>query len=74
MKSEALKSIIGEAQTRFKLYRDVFGTKSGQLLLSYMDHLYSGKPDLTNDNITYHNLGKREVINQIKAILDKESK
>lgn len=74
VKQETLKSVITDAQTRFKLYRDVFTSKNGELLLAYMEHLYKGEANVNNVNQTYLNLGKKEVIKQIKQILNKESK
>lgn len=69
-----LKEIKTDAQIRFKLYQDVFCSDNGQLLLAFMESFYTGKPDLTNNNVTYFNLGMREVVNQIIEITKKELK
>lgn len=66
-----LKEIKIDAQKRFSLYKEVFDNQSGKLLLSYMEGFYTGEPDFTNDRMTYFNLGRKDVIRQIKTILSK---
>jgi hypothetical protein len=67
-----LETIHKDPKKRFGLYKEVFNTDAGKLLLAYMEDMYCGQPDLNSDNRTYFNLGMREVIRQIKTIITKK--
>jgi len=58
---------------RDSVFKSVFNTDSGKLVLDYLTELYEIKsPDTLNPNSVYFDLGKQAVIRHIKTIIKRK--
>lgn len=63
------KDKMQELTYRKSVFHAVFGTESGKLVLEYLTNLYEIKSvDTENSNKVYLQLGKQQVIQQIKLL------
>ena len=71
---QEIKLIIKDGAERTRLFKSVFGSKEGKILLAYLEYIYKGKVDMENPNNVYYRLGQRDAVAQIRAIVDKQQK
>jgi len=69
---EQIKLIIKDGAERNRLFKSVFGSEQGKILLAYLEYTYKGKVDLDSPNNTYYKLGQRDVISAIRTLVDKK--
>jgi len=69
-----VKLITTDGAERVKLFKGVFGTKQGQILLEYLESVYKGETDLESPNNMYYRLGQRDVIKDIITLTNKKQK
>lgn len=61
-------------QFRISIYKKVFGSDEGKLLLDFMERLYAPREPSFNPNADYYMLGKYRVVQEIQALLNKPLK
>ena len=73
-KQDKLTTMDNDFQFRISIYKKVFGSDEGKLLLDFMERIYSPAKPSCNPYADYYNLGKYRVIQEIKQILNKPLK
>lgn len=61
-------------QFRISIYKKVFGSVEGKLLLDFMERIYAPREPSFNPNPDYYMLGKYRVVQEIKTLLNKQQK
>lgn len=61
-------------QFRISIYKKVFGSVEGKLLLDFMERIYTPREPSFNPNPDYYMLGKYRVVQEIKTLLNKQQK
>lgn len=58
-----------EMEYRNDVFKRVFGTEEGELVLTYLEDIHPANTDLISPNKMYHELGRRDAIRVIRSIL-----
>ncbi len=74
MQTEKLKAMFKEAPFRHEVFKKTFLSDNGKLVLEYLETVYSAPADFQNDKVTYYGMGKRDVVREIKTLLEKKTK
>lgn len=59
---------------RVAMFKKVFGTDEGKLVLNYLDSLYNPSVPKFEPNVDYYMLGKYRVVQEMKALVNKPLK
>ena len=59
---------------RVSMFKKVFGTDEGKLVLNYLDGLYNPSMPKFEPNVDYYMLGKYRVVQEVKALVNKQLK
>lgn len=73
-KQDKVITMDDDYQFRISIYKKVFGSDEGKLLLDFMERLYAPSQPSFNPNADYYMLGKYRVVQEIKALLNKPLK
>lgn len=73
-KQDKVITMDNDFQFRISIYKKVFGSVEGKLLLDYMERTYAPREPNFNPNVDYYALGKYRVVQEIKTLLNKPLK
>lgn len=73
-KQDKVITMDNDFQFRISIYKKVFGSVEGKLLLDYMERTYASREPNFNPNVDYYALGKYRVVQEIKTLLNKPLK
>lgn len=59
---------------RVAMFKKVFGTDEGKLVLNYLEGLYNPSVPKFEPNVDYYMLGKYRVVQEMKALFNKSLK
>ena len=66
--------MFNEPIYRAEVFKKVFETDTGKLVLGYLEAVYTAPANFDNDKVTYYGLGKRDVLREIRTIISKKPK
>ena len=73
-KQDKVITMDNDMQFRISIYKKVFESDEGKLLLDFMERIYAPAQPSCNPYADYYNLGKYKVVQEIKAVLNKQLK
>lgn len=73
-KQDKLTTMDNDFQFRQSIYKKVFGSDEGKLLLDFLERFYAPAQPSCNPYADYYNLGKYRAIQEIQKVLNKPLK
>lgn len=70
--SDKVITMDNDMPFRVSMYKKVFGSDEGKLVLDFMERLYAPREPNFNPNVDYFMLGKYKVVQEIKKLLNKQ--
>lgn len=74
MQKEHDGTLENDFDFKVAMFKRVFGSDEGKLILEYLEKLYSPKFPNFNPNVDYYALGKYRVVQEIRALINSERK
>lgn len=69
-----IKEMMQNFEYRQEVFKKVFNGNDGELVLEYLATVNNPRADFSNERKLYYDVGKRDAISDIIAILTKEKK
>lgn len=73
-KEDKIVTMENDYNFRVSMFKKVFGTEEGKILLEYLEKLYNPSVPKFEPNVDYYMLGKYRVVQEMRALVNKQLK